>query len=341
MSATPTLFERIIAREIPATIVYEDAECIAIRDIAPVAPVHILVIPKKVIRNVAELQPEDATLFGNLVLRAQKIAAQEGLSEKGYRIVSNVNEHGGQTIFHLHIHILGGKQLGGMVTSGTTSPATVPPIQAVVQPTLWYKTTWGAAIIMVVLSVIMGVVFNANNGKRIPWLKKEYQSIPATQTDINQYLQQVDTSQQHTPAVVITPPDSIKTKDTVKAKTAGDTLKKTPKIEFRPEPGVVREVTLLQFKQLLQQQHVLIDARIPESYAKGHIHGAQNIDGAASESPEVIQKLMMMPRDRIILIYCDGGECELSHHVADVLKNFKFGPVFIYTGGWAEWSKQK
>jgi histidine triad (HIT) family protein len=102
-STSPTLFERIIARDIPAQIVYEDAEYIAIRDIAPKAPVHLLVIPKAVSTRIDEIT--DAAELGRLMLTAVKVA-REHLSD--YRLIVNVGAGGGQEVFHTHIHVLGG-----------------------------------------------------------------------------------------------------------------------------------------------------------------------------------------------------------------------------------------
>ena len=105
-----TLFSKIIRREIPADIVYEDDLAIAFRDIQPQAPVHILVIPKKPIVKLADADPEDQALLGHLLLTVQRVAAQEGLTN-GYRTVINTGEDGGQTVYHLHIHLLGGRAL--------------------------------------------------------------------------------------------------------------------------------------------------------------------------------------------------------------------------------------
>lgn len=110
MGAMPTLFTRIIQREIPATIVYEDELTIAFHDIEPKAPVHILVVPKEEVSGVAAL-PDD-TEYGYLLRTAKKVAAQEGLDKDGYRLVINQGENGGQTVPHLHVHILGGAKLG-------------------------------------------------------------------------------------------------------------------------------------------------------------------------------------------------------------------------------------
>lgn len=104
-----TIFSRIIRREIPATIVYEDDQYLAFRDIAPQAPVHVLVIPKTPVRSLAEA--EDAGLLGGLLLVARQVARQEGIETSGYRVVLNTNGDGGQTVFHLHAHVLGGRPL--------------------------------------------------------------------------------------------------------------------------------------------------------------------------------------------------------------------------------------
>lgn len=105
-----TLFEKIIAREIPAKIEYEDDQCIVIHDIDPQAPTHILVIPKKVIPRVGEAQVEDGALLGHLLLIAGNIAQSLNL-EDGYRIVINNGKNGGEAVPHLHVHVLGGRQL--------------------------------------------------------------------------------------------------------------------------------------------------------------------------------------------------------------------------------------
>jgi histidine triad (HIT) family protein len=105
-----TIFEKIIAREIPADILHEDEHCIAIRDIDPQAPTHFLVIPKQVIPRIGEARQEDQTVIGHLLLLAGKIARAEGL-EKGFRVVINNGSEGGETVPHLHIHVLGGRQM--------------------------------------------------------------------------------------------------------------------------------------------------------------------------------------------------------------------------------------
>lgn len=105
-----TLFSRIIDGEIPGDFVYRDDEIVAIRDIAPAAPVHVLVIPRKPIPSLQHLEPEDAELVGRMLLVVKKVAEQEGL-ERGYRVIVNTGEEGGQTIPHLHFHLLGGRKL--------------------------------------------------------------------------------------------------------------------------------------------------------------------------------------------------------------------------------------
>jgi histidine triad (HIT) family protein len=106
-----TLFEKIIAREIPATIIYEDEKVIAIRDVKPQAPVHILIIPKKPIRRIADAQPADHQVLGHLLIKAAEVAKMEGLSESGYRLVLNNGPDAGETVPHLHCHIIGGRKM--------------------------------------------------------------------------------------------------------------------------------------------------------------------------------------------------------------------------------------
>jgi histidine triad (HIT) family protein len=102
------LFQKIIDRKIPAQIIYEDDRCLAFRDINPQAPIHVLLIPKKVIRTHADLAPEDGELLGHLHLAAARLAEQLGLQD-GYRLVLNCKEGAGQTVPHLHLHLLGGR----------------------------------------------------------------------------------------------------------------------------------------------------------------------------------------------------------------------------------------
>ena len=106
-----TLFEKIIAREIPAQIVFEDDMVLAFRDIKAAAPVHVLIIPKKVIPRIAEAHPDDHKVLGHLLLKAAEVAKSLGLNEGGYRLVINNGPNAGESVPHLHLHILGGRQL--------------------------------------------------------------------------------------------------------------------------------------------------------------------------------------------------------------------------------------
>jgi histidine triad (HIT) family protein len=106
-----TLFEKIIAREIPADIVYEDDLVLAFNDINPQAPTHVLVIPKKPIPRIAEAEPEDHQVLGHLLLKAREISADLGLQENGFRLVINNGKDGGESVPHLHLHILGGRAM--------------------------------------------------------------------------------------------------------------------------------------------------------------------------------------------------------------------------------------
>jgi histidine triad (HIT) family protein len=106
-----TLFERIAAREVPAEIVYEDDEIFAFRDINPQAPVHVLIVPKRVIARIGDAAAQDAALLGRLLLTGQKLAVELGISASGYRLVLNNGRHAGETIPHLHLHLLGGRPL--------------------------------------------------------------------------------------------------------------------------------------------------------------------------------------------------------------------------------------
>ncbi len=110
-----SIFSKIIAKEIPADIVYEDELVLAFRDIAPQAPVHILVIPKKEIATNNDVAAADEAALGRMFLAAAQIAKDEGIAADGYRLMVNCNEHGGQEVFHLHMHLLGGRDLGPML----------------------------------------------------------------------------------------------------------------------------------------------------------------------------------------------------------------------------------
>ncbi|RUO81202.1 histidine triad nucleotide-binding protein [Idiomarina tyrosinivorans] len=110
--AEDTLFSKIIRREIPADIVYEDELSLAFKDINPQAPVHLLIIPKQAIATVNDVNEDNAHLVGHLYVVASKLASQYGFAKDGYRLVMNCNEDGGQTVYHLHLHLLAGKAMG-------------------------------------------------------------------------------------------------------------------------------------------------------------------------------------------------------------------------------------
>jgi len=110
-----TVFSKIIAREIPAEIVYEDELVLAFKDIAPAAPVHILIIPKREIATVNDATTEDELALGRMFTAARQIAQDAGIAEDGYRLIVNCNRNGGQEVWHLHMHLLGGRPLGRMV----------------------------------------------------------------------------------------------------------------------------------------------------------------------------------------------------------------------------------
>jgi histidine triad (HIT) family protein len=111
----PTLFAKIIRGEIPADKVYQDDRVTAFRDIRPAAPVHVLIVPTKVIPTVDDLTEEDEALVGHMVLVAKEIARKEGIARSGYRLIVNCNEDAGQEVFHLHLHLIGGRRLGPMI----------------------------------------------------------------------------------------------------------------------------------------------------------------------------------------------------------------------------------
>jgi histidine triad (HIT) family protein len=106
-----TLFSRIIRREIPAQIVHEDEHVVGFRDINPQAPTHVLFVPRQAIATLNDLVAADAELIGRLVLAATAFAKSQQLADDGYRLVMNCNRHGGQTVFHLHLHLLGGRAM--------------------------------------------------------------------------------------------------------------------------------------------------------------------------------------------------------------------------------------
>lgn len=345
-----TIFERIIAREIPATIEYEDDDVIVIHDIAPSAPVHLLIIPKRVITSIDALADADAALVGKIHLVARDMARKFGIAESGYRVVSNCNADGGQTVFHLHVHLLGGQQLGRM-NSPLASHASEQPTTK--QET---STTLRDTLLFIAVALGLAIGFNAMNPKAIAWLKPEFERQTATQNEIDKYLRQVPPAPVQQKEIIQQAPvqqarDGVSQTSTDQAAAKGSTSSVNPVIAsadqsasasaFTPEPGVVREINYDMFVRLLEgTKNYLIDARGSDKFSQGHINGAANFYGGDVQSriPDI---LASVPRDRVILIYCDGGECELSHHVADVLKQFGYGPVFIFTGGWAEWTSKR
>jgi len=113
----PTLFERIISGELPASFVYRDEQVSAFRDIHPRAPTHILIVPNKPIPTANEVAAADATLIGHMVLVAAQIARAEGIADSGYRLIINCNPDSGMEVAHLHLHLLGGRPLGAMVST--------------------------------------------------------------------------------------------------------------------------------------------------------------------------------------------------------------------------------
>ena len=111
-----TIFAKIIAREIPSDMVYQDDQVTAFRDINPQAPTHILIVPNREIPTANDVSAADEQLLGHMFVVARQLAAQEGIDEDGYRLIINCNAHGGQEVFHLHLHLLGGRPLGPMLT---------------------------------------------------------------------------------------------------------------------------------------------------------------------------------------------------------------------------------
>ena len=110
-----TLFSKIVNREIPADIVFQDDEVTAFRDIHPQAPTHILIIPNKIIPSANDVTSEDQSTLGRLFIVAKQLAEQEGIAQDGYRLLINCGRHGCQEVYHLHMHLVGGRPLGGML----------------------------------------------------------------------------------------------------------------------------------------------------------------------------------------------------------------------------------
>ena len=108
---TECIFCKIVERKIPAKIIYEDDTCLAFEDVNPQAPVHSLVIPKKHIPTILDIEEEDSGLVGHLLRVANKVAREKGVAERGFRVVANCNHESGQTVYHIHFHILGGRPM--------------------------------------------------------------------------------------------------------------------------------------------------------------------------------------------------------------------------------------
>ncbi|RSD31195.1 purine nucleoside phosphoramidase [Vibrio pectenicida] len=115
--AEETIFSKIIRQEIPADVVYQDDLVTAFRDINPRAPSHILIIPNKLIPTVNDIEDQDELAMGRMFTVARKIAKQEGIAEDGYRLIVNCNSHGKQEVYHIHMHLVGGRPLGSMLAS--------------------------------------------------------------------------------------------------------------------------------------------------------------------------------------------------------------------------------
>src|SRR5690349_7132769 len=111
----PSIFTRIINKEIPASIVYEDESVIAFKDINPAAPIHILIVPKKEIPSVNDVTTEDEAVLGHMMIVAKHLAQEQGIAESGYRLLMNTGQDAGQEVLHIHLHLLGGRPLGPML----------------------------------------------------------------------------------------------------------------------------------------------------------------------------------------------------------------------------------
>ena len=118
--AEETIFSKIIRKEIPAEVLYQDELVTVFRDINPVAPTHVLIVPNKLIPTVDDIEPEDEAAMGRMLSVAKKIAREEGISEDGYRLIINCKEHGNQEVLHIHMHMIGGRPLGGMIKRETS-----------------------------------------------------------------------------------------------------------------------------------------------------------------------------------------------------------------------------
>ncbi len=110
-----TLFSKIINKEIPSDMLYQDELVTVFRDINPVAPVHVLIVPNKLIPTVDDVETEDEATLGRMITVAKKVAREEGIADDGYRLIVNCKEHGNQEVMHIHMHLIGGRPLGGMI----------------------------------------------------------------------------------------------------------------------------------------------------------------------------------------------------------------------------------
>jgi histidine triad (HIT) family protein len=111
----PTIFSKIIAKEAPSHMVYQDDRVTAFKDINPLAPVHILIVPNKEIPTMDDVTPEDEAVLGHMLVVAKQIAREQGIAESGYRLIVNCRDDAGQEVYHLHVHLLGGRRLGPML----------------------------------------------------------------------------------------------------------------------------------------------------------------------------------------------------------------------------------
>jgi histidine triad (HIT) family protein len=117
----PTLFEKIIGGELPADFVFRDDRVVAFRDIHPAAPVHVLIVPRKPIATTNDIADEDESLIGHMVIVARDLARELGIAESGYRLIVNCNRDSGQEVYHLHVHLIGGKPLGSLLATSQRS----------------------------------------------------------------------------------------------------------------------------------------------------------------------------------------------------------------------------
>ena len=122
MDDQPTLFSRIIAGDIPANIVYRDEYCIAFRDIQPHAPVHLLIVPVEPIPSIANVEPSHEQMLGHLLVVAARLGEEFGVARSGYRLIINHGDDAGQTVPHLHLHLIGGRPLGALVGEAPSTP---------------------------------------------------------------------------------------------------------------------------------------------------------------------------------------------------------------------------